>query len=570
MNAKTIRMSVLIALLCATAGVSLGMQLFGLQECRIPNVVRAQQLPAQPQSHVTLTPSSSGDDTAQIEQAFETVKAAGPNGIVELREGTFTISRPVVVEDFDGTFKGAGRGLTVVENKIIPGGFPAAPEPLPAFPSLFAFVSTTRVARGGSADNPANLAFSDMTIKEHGVGEGYAYHEGNPMANDFMAFVLVTGRNVAGTNDGLPGFVNVDWRRMGLVGELSESLPPMNKNGTYGIDIWGWGKKERARGADGIGWIVTPDIMDSTPLTGTFTVADSTFDKLECPFTVVSADNSDITFKDSVASDVFWNGAHFWAVKSTLRPSNIDVSNVKIVNPASTIAYMSAGDAIAFWKIDGANVNVTGLDTTNVSGIFVQQWTKAFFTAANPTNFVFTNNTIRMMPDSWYGGFELYDAVYANFGIKTANFVISGNDITDNNSYASPYDALYTYGLTDTIVSDNKFHGKGGAAVWIEPDGTKGGECTMVNNDYQDFASGFGFFAYLGEGAKKCTVFTGSATDVVDNGIANKVLVDGKVALGIRKHVLGLDKDAAKEEKLKQKQIKGMGKFGFDPSELSQ
>jgi hypothetical protein len=62
---------------------------------------------------ITVTPTGS-DDTANIEQAFKLAKAAGPGSTVRLGEGKFTI-RFIEVNDFDGYFKGAGQGKTVID-----------------------------------------------------------------------------------------------------------------------------------------------------------------------------------------------------------------------------------------------------------------------------------------------------------------------------------------------------------------------------------------------------------------------------------------------------------------------
>lgn len=55
------------------------------------------------------------DDTQALIDAFNLAKAAGCGSIVQLAEGQFTIG-PVEVRDFDGIFRGAGRGKTIISN----------------------------------------------------------------------------------------------------------------------------------------------------------------------------------------------------------------------------------------------------------------------------------------------------------------------------------------------------------------------------------------------------------------------------------------------------------------------
>lgn len=61
----------------------------------------------------TVSPTNS-DDTANIQQAFDLAKAAGPGSTVRLTAGNFR-TRFIEVQDFDGNFKGAGQGATVID-----------------------------------------------------------------------------------------------------------------------------------------------------------------------------------------------------------------------------------------------------------------------------------------------------------------------------------------------------------------------------------------------------------------------------------------------------------------------
>ncbi len=57
---------------------------------------------------------SGGDDTASIQGAFDSAVAAGPRSTVKLTAGHFYCGN-VFVENFRGTFEGAGRDLTVID-----------------------------------------------------------------------------------------------------------------------------------------------------------------------------------------------------------------------------------------------------------------------------------------------------------------------------------------------------------------------------------------------------------------------------------------------------------------------
>ena len=96
------------------------------------------------------------DDTAALQQAFDAAVAAGPGSVVKLTAGKF-YTNEILVDGFDGCFKGAGMHRTVIDTRR--GRDPAAPGvklvmdpddtsvPLFGWTSLIAFLqSDVRVA----------------------------------------------------------------------------------------------------------------------------------------------------------------------------------------------------------------------------------------------------------------------------------------------------------------------------------------------------------------------------------------------------------------------------------------
>jgi hypothetical protein len=63
---------------------------------------------------ITVNPSGS-DDTQALIDAFAEAKAAGPGSVVSLAEGTFRIGF-IVIRDFNGYFRGAGKANTRIQN----------------------------------------------------------------------------------------------------------------------------------------------------------------------------------------------------------------------------------------------------------------------------------------------------------------------------------------------------------------------------------------------------------------------------------------------------------------------
>ncbi|MGB5910794.1 MAG: right-handed parallel beta-helix repeat-containing protein, partial [Promethearchaeia archaeon] len=72
-------------------------------------------------SEIFMVYPSDGDDTANIQAAFEDAKAAGPESTVQLAVGQF-YTNAIFVEDFYGNFKGAGKDLTTID--VLKGKYP--------------------------------------------------------------------------------------------------------------------------------------------------------------------------------------------------------------------------------------------------------------------------------------------------------------------------------------------------------------------------------------------------------------------------------------------------------------
>ena len=102
---------------------------------------------------------SHGDDTAALQQAFKAATAAGPGSVVKLTAGRY-YTNEILVDGFDGCFKGAGMNRTVIDtlrgHDASGPGVGLLPDPdkpgelLCGWPTLIAFVrSDVRVADMG-------------------------------------------------------------------------------------------------------------------------------------------------------------------------------------------------------------------------------------------------------------------------------------------------------------------------------------------------------------------------------------------------------------------------------------
>lgn len=116
------------------------------------------------------------DDTKAIMDAFDKAKAAGPGSVVQLAAGNFKIGF-IEVWDFKGSFRGAGKGKTIITNvPDLPQG-----EVLSNFkyPALIKFV-------GG------NLLMTNMTI--HLKDGPVASPDQDPLGGDLYCILFLTDR----------------------------------------------------------------------------------------------------------------------------------------------------------------------------------------------------------------------------------------------------------------------------------------------------------------------------------------------------------------------------------------
>lgn len=116
---------------------------------------KSSALKAIPVEGIVFTIYPSGeDDTQNIIDAFEGAKAEGPGSIVFLTEGEFIITKTIVIDDFEGTFTGAGKDKTFIHNPV------SNVDEFPLFndgPSSFFVISD------------AVISIMDMTMEFHGL-----------------------------------------------------------------------------------------------------------------------------------------------------------------------------------------------------------------------------------------------------------------------------------------------------------------------------------------------------------------------------------------------------------------
>lgn len=177
----------------------------------------SEHLDYDPVANKCIVYPTGGDDTSNLQEAFDTVVAGGLGGEVQLLEGVYTISAPIVVVNFDGWFHGAGKEKTLLENEYTE----SWPRPdneagWTGFSYIFLFYQTN--------DVPKTLRFSDMSIKIH----GWAVEDIDFMNATMIQIFIVLGK-VDGDSENLyESEINTVFERMHFEGEIVDAWHTYN------------------------------------------------------------------------------------------------------------------------------------------------------------------------------------------------------------------------------------------------------------------------------------------------------------------------------------------------------
>jgi hypothetical protein len=171
---------------------------------------------------------SGGDDTDNLQRAFDQATRAGHEAMVSLVAGTY-VTRQIVIRDFRGSLRGAGAGATIVTNPEEPmpvartGWHLAEPSPERPWPMFFTALHST-------------ITVSDLTFRIRGASplEGWTGAtecdtEGSlPCVHDLAAvFFVGPDWSRPERNEGSATF-----RRVAIEGERNRTLWP-NVGGSY-------------------------------------------------------------------------------------------------------------------------------------------------------------------------------------------------------------------------------------------------------------------------------------------------------------------------------------------------
>jgi len=443
----------------------------------LPSAIAGPSYVAYDKNTMTWTVSpSGGDDTRNVQYAFNQAVSAGRGSTVELTAGQFYCNN-IVVNGFDGTFRGAGKGITRIDT--LRGLDPNAPplsNPID-FPSLFAFV-------GG------NVRISDMTLEITPFWTTVAYGKQAFGFDMYLtdAIVRIDGR-----------YANSLVERVQFVGHEGPGYPsgtPIADNCHVGIRVCDLADFKSSWG------------FHVGQIGGIHIVRQCEFTRFSEAVAIFGLSNGQALVGGSAA-----DGNTFMDSFSSVMTRNIEGSAVEI-----SYNYMggSRGAQIYCYNDIKPQEKAMPIDVTTL-----------------PSQILISHNTMDIY-GAWGEGMLADAIVVDDDGPSIGAFfkkeiawclkaVISNNKININYRVGG----IYGFGIKDAVVTGNEISGRGVAGIYIAP-GPYGyygwletcSHWTISGNNFGNLDAEVAQ-VWLGPFSDHCTVVGGAKDMVLDQGTDN-------------------------------------------------
>ena len=462
-------------------------------------------------------------DTKNIESALN---KAEPGATVKLSSGTFYLSKCILIENFQGNFIGAGTGSTY----LVAIGRPLAGErefpyltrkesPLGLrTPSVFWFTENA------SKEGNTHLRMADMTIKvEAESAESLIGIPWGHPARALDSIVTVTGRkplwqvhDQEGTYQGLqPGQDKISTAHVFIYnvhfegGNVSNPVHLWDNVSNVGAGISIYGGYDITSFAQGFeyGWFATK------PING-----------------IVNIKNCE--FRNTRLSGVWIAGlvdqkfnSIVWQYDKGAVASNAQVENNTFIDTGLGLnrAAISFLDCVTEGRlVDNKFLNCRGGAIYLASG-YTKTVNEQLWYPTGQSTFNISGNYMNFIPKTsghifdGMDGIMIVDFSGKLIGLNSLNVSITNNEFRFDDY---PYGGIWGYGLTNLVVSGNRFSGKAGLpAIYlgIAGDTCNGGQ--LLGNDMSEFEPTFlRTKILLGRNAIGTTVSGGFGLTVFDEG----------------------------------------------------
>jgi hypothetical protein len=481
---------------------------------------------------VTLTPhgfenASLSQDSANLQWVFENL----PHANIELEEGTFHISTTIEAAGYQGTINGQGKDKTflVGRGELVDGEyiFPELNEDLRArlsplgAPHLLWFHAVEGDVNNWS-ETELDVTIKDLTIRMDGLGPVLTLDvplpDGSVLAQPLRSiyyFIAVTGANpILAAAEGDISRVEVTLKNVDMISQdVSYELdgaPRSNPNALSGIGHIG-----------GYIWVEAPGIsgwtlVDRSPLNTDITIKECLFSRfnidaisVQSPFTSNTTSNynfptspafppASVTIKDNTFEGVGGAGgllSQYSAAVLLASPSDavVTIKNNQFLNSES-MGVLAVNGVAASVPVNNSVLNIVG-------NTFEMAKTQMSGAAINLLDF--SNALVAKVDENSFSGLtgfdlplvEHYVGAQATFkGNSFSGVAASGIRIGDSVSPFPPHNMLSVMG---DFAKENDFDNLSAQVANI----------------------------ILGPGSSASTVKVSNASDVVDNGQGNTVIV---------------------------------------------
>ena len=468
---------------------------------------------------------SGGDDTANIQAAFNAAVAAGPGSTVRLSAGRFYANN-IVVAGFKGTFKGAGQGRTFIDTlRGLNENNPGIDVPIAADGGVLAPVPMFFAFDGGNV-RVCDLSF-DITAPDPAV-ESYYY--GAPQ-NNVDTIVLVTGSassafdrvgfvahpSAAGfTADGWPYNVN---QCITIAGRV----PAFDSDGNYGLPTTPVGGVDTVSSCTmrNVSHGVVATVFDGTLIVGGSPSTGNRFvNEGQNAFTIVTGGASTVFSYNVVDDSAVPDDSTLQCGVVSFQPDNSTG-----FTPWPRHLVIAHNTMLGCWE------GVVAWQTDDGSG-----------GPAWPLRLLIADNSITTT-HSQDEGMLLEDDSLApgGGGGKTLDAMATGNHIVLNDTIGGGIDGCF---VNDAMVLGNRISGTGLAGIFVgtpasgdtAPNSDSGWK--IIGNNVSGVTADGSYYGvtsapiWLGTGATHCLVVGGKATtQVLDQGTDDTLINVTKLPL---------------------------------------
>ena len=453
---------------------------------------------------------SGGNDTKAIQKAFNAAVKAGPGSTVQLIAGHFYANN-IVVTGFNGCFRGAGEGMTVIDT--LRGRYPNGPGL--TFPTDTKGVVLEPGPEFFSFDG-GNVRVSDLTFN---ISAAHPAEEWNnnttpdyELSDNLAGIVLVTGS------------ASSAFTRVGFVAHpgLAEGWP---YNVDVAIQIAGPMTLNPTQG-DGFDW--------GPPVGGLDTVSVCDFENLNVGVGAIVFTGT-LTVGGSPCQGNVFNDIGAIAFASQAGGGQRAAFTYNRVNPGGSYLY-------GVWATQNNNSDITGTAPSQFliahndmrgcyDGVLAWHWYDTYdyptdSSAIAPAHYVIADNNISASNAVDEGMFLEDDSLAAGNG-QTLSALVAHNNIVLGDTQYGGIDGDCVAGA---LVWDNVISGSGLAGICMGSslygDTAYGSDSgwQIIGNDVSHLTASVAPI-WLGPGTLDCTVIGGPRpTEVLDQGVGNTLI----------------------------------------------